>query len=176
MPRWLHWMFPLWTWRGPRGGTSIYLTFDDGPTAGVTESVLDCLVEHDARATIFLLGRQIENILNWRDGFEMPEMRLGTMASSIGMDGKHLCERMRRMFDWDGLSRNIVWDSQPHIFGLLSVGVGPCNPFRSRDGHQSSCGMSTLKISVAIVPTKTSCNISFVGLCRLPSFCYTTTS
>ncbi len=36
-----------------------YLTFDDGPTK-VTPAVLDVLMEHDVKATFFMLGRMIE--------------------------------------------------------------------------------------------------------------------
>lgn len=36
------------------------LTFDDGPHPPYTEAVLDLLAEHEARATFFLIGEQIE--------------------------------------------------------------------------------------------------------------------
>ena len=39
---------------------SVYLTFDDGPTPGVTEFILDCLAEYDAKATFFCLGKNAE--------------------------------------------------------------------------------------------------------------------
>jgi peptidoglycan/xylan/chitin deacetylase (PgdA/CDA1 family) len=39
---------------------SLLLTFDDGPTPGVTERLLDLLDEHDARAIFFTVGIQIE--------------------------------------------------------------------------------------------------------------------
>lgn len=35
----------------------VYLTFDDGPTPGVTEWILDQLAEYDAKATFFCLGK-----------------------------------------------------------------------------------------------------------------------
>ncbi len=38
----------------------VYLTFDDGPTPGVTEWILDELERWDARATFFCLGRNVE--------------------------------------------------------------------------------------------------------------------
>lgn len=40
-------------------GKSVALTFDDGPTA-LTAEFLDILKEHDARATFFCVGKQIE--------------------------------------------------------------------------------------------------------------------
>ncbi len=47
---------------GVSGGVSgeVYLTFDDGPTPGVTEWILDELARWDARATFFCLGRNVE--------------------------------------------------------------------------------------------------------------------
>jgi peptidoglycan/xylan/chitin deacetylase (PgdA/CDA1 family) len=38
----------------------IHLTFDDGPTPGVTHRVLDRLKEYNATATFFCLGRNVE--------------------------------------------------------------------------------------------------------------------
>lgn len=44
-------------WRGPRTGTRMALTFDDGPSAS-TPAILDALAAHGAHATFFVLGRQ----------------------------------------------------------------------------------------------------------------------
>lgn len=38
----------------------ISLTFDDGPTIGITDQVLDVLEEYNARASFFLIGEQIK--------------------------------------------------------------------------------------------------------------------
>ncbi|MFN5620686.1 MAG: polysaccharide deacetylase family protein [Flavobacteriales bacterium] len=38
----------------------IYLTFDDGPTPGVTEQALDILRAYNAHATFFCLGKNVE--------------------------------------------------------------------------------------------------------------------
>ncbi len=40
---------------------TLYLTFDDGPTPGVTDKVLDILKEYDAKATFFCIGKNIQN-------------------------------------------------------------------------------------------------------------------
>ncbi|WP_033292436.1 polysaccharide deacetylase family protein [Amycolatopsis jejuensis] len=37
----------------------VTLTFDNGPTPGVTEQVLDALAHHSARATFFVVGSQL---------------------------------------------------------------------------------------------------------------------
>jgi peptidoglycan/xylan/chitin deacetylase (PgdA/CDA1 family) len=46
-------------WRGPRDRPRAALTFDDGPGPS-TGDVLDALAAEDARATFFVLGRQVE--------------------------------------------------------------------------------------------------------------------
>ena len=38
----------------------LYLTFDDGPTPGVTEWILNTLDRYDAKATFFVLGKNVE--------------------------------------------------------------------------------------------------------------------
>ncbi len=40
--------------------TGVYLTFDDGPTPGVTEWILSTLRRYDAKATFFMLGKNAE--------------------------------------------------------------------------------------------------------------------
>ena len=38
----------------------MFLTFDDGPTPGVTEWILSTLDKYDAKATFFVLGKNVE--------------------------------------------------------------------------------------------------------------------
>jgi peptidoglycan/xylan/chitin deacetylase (PgdA/CDA1 family) len=38
---------------------NLFLTFDDGPTPGVTDWVLDVLAAYDARATFFMVGNNV---------------------------------------------------------------------------------------------------------------------
>lgn len=40
-------------------GNSVYLTFDDGPDPATTPVILDALRRHQARATFFVVGRQV---------------------------------------------------------------------------------------------------------------------
>ena len=47
----------IWQIEDERG---VYLTFDDGPTPGVTEWILDTLRRHNAKATFFVLGKNVE--------------------------------------------------------------------------------------------------------------------
>ncbi|MBC8424408.1 polysaccharide deacetylase family protein [bacterium] len=60
----------LVTRRLPAGnGKRVLLTFDDGPTPGVTEGVLSRLAAHGARAIFFVVGRRIE-----RDATLLPQV------------------------------------------------------------------------------------------------------
>ena len=47
----------IWSIDDPEG---IYLTFDDGPTPGVTEWILQTLDRYNAKATFFVLGKNVE--------------------------------------------------------------------------------------------------------------------
>lgn len=42
-----------------RNKHQIVLTFDDGPTAGVTDKVLDVLKKHDVKGTFFVIGNNV---------------------------------------------------------------------------------------------------------------------
>ncbi len=48
-------------WEIPSEGKIIYLTFDDGPTSGVTENILELLKSYKAKATFFCIGKNVEN-------------------------------------------------------------------------------------------------------------------
>lgn len=43
------------------GQKVIYLTFDDGPTPGITDSLLQILERENVQATFFCLGRQVKD-------------------------------------------------------------------------------------------------------------------
>ncbi len=45
--------------RGVPAEATVYLTFDDGPDPEHTAQLLDLLARHDAKATFFLLGRDV---------------------------------------------------------------------------------------------------------------------
>ncbi len=55
-PGFVHTLFPSLLWRVPTQTREVYLTFDDGPTSGVTEQVLSLLHQNNAKATFFLVG------------------------------------------------------------------------------------------------------------------------
>ncbi len=53
-------MFPKGVWNIPFHQNSVYLTFDDGPTPGVTDKLLDLLLKRNIKATFFCLGKNAE--------------------------------------------------------------------------------------------------------------------
>ena len=58
-PKFVRKMLPdlVWQIEDDRG---VYLTFDDGPTPGITEWILGMLRRHNAKATFFVLGKNAE--------------------------------------------------------------------------------------------------------------------
>lgn len=59
-PYLFQWLFPNYTWKKPLKDKVIYLTFDDGPTPEITNWVLNQLEQHNAKATFFCIGNNIE--------------------------------------------------------------------------------------------------------------------
>jgi peptidoglycan/xylan/chitin deacetylase (PgdA/CDA1 family) len=53
-------IYPGMTWDLNSDNNTVYLSFDDGPTPGVTEKVLDILKTYNIRATFFCIGRNAE--------------------------------------------------------------------------------------------------------------------
>ncbi len=47
----------IWDIDDPEG---VFLTFDDGPTPGITEWILSTLDKYNAKATFFVLGKNVE--------------------------------------------------------------------------------------------------------------------
>ncbi len=59
-PFWAKHLFPSYTWKINEKAKYLYLTFDDGPVPGATEFVLDQLKLHQAKATFFCVGENVE--------------------------------------------------------------------------------------------------------------------
>jgi peptidoglycan/xylan/chitin deacetylase (PgdA/CDA1 family) len=53
-------IFPNYMWDVSNTENKIYLTFDDGPIPEITEWVLEELKKHNAKATFFCIGNNIE--------------------------------------------------------------------------------------------------------------------
>lgn len=54
-------LFPQFLWHLPDDEKVLYLTFDDGPTPEITDWVLNCLNNYNAKATFFCIGKNIDN-------------------------------------------------------------------------------------------------------------------
>ncbi len=54
-------MFPNYIWDFPSANKTIYLTFDDGPTPEITNWTLDILMQYNAKATYFCIGKNVKN-------------------------------------------------------------------------------------------------------------------
>ena len=53
-------LYPSLVWDMLAKNKVVYLTFDDGPTTGVTDKVFALLEEFQAKATFFLIGKNVE--------------------------------------------------------------------------------------------------------------------
>ncbi|MFL9843134.1 polysaccharide deacetylase family protein [Flavobacterium rhizosphaerae] len=52
-------LFSGYVWDKTVTGNTVYLTFDDGPTPGITTWILELLKQHDIKATFFCIGKNI---------------------------------------------------------------------------------------------------------------------
>jgi peptidoglycan/xylan/chitin deacetylase (PgdA/CDA1 family) len=59
-PAFIQKLFPNALWRIDTAEKKLYLTFDDGPTPEVTEWVLEQLKGYNAKATFFVLGKNMQ--------------------------------------------------------------------------------------------------------------------
>ena len=60
MPRFIQRLYPERIWAFSSSSNSIFLTFDDGPIPEVTPWVLDELKKHNAKATFFCIGENVQ--------------------------------------------------------------------------------------------------------------------
>ncbi|MFD3407740.1 polysaccharide deacetylase family protein [Aquirufa sp. HETE-83D] len=58
IPSFIPALLPRFTW-SKAADRQIYLTFDDGPTPEITDFVLECLAEYEAKATFFCIGKNV---------------------------------------------------------------------------------------------------------------------
>lgn len=58
-PKFLRRLMPDLIWE-IKDDNGVFLTFDDGPTPGITEWILATLAKYNAKATFFVLGKNVE--------------------------------------------------------------------------------------------------------------------
>ena len=61
IPFWIKLFYPSLVWNKDRAEKKIYLTFDDGPNDTATTYVLNELKRHNAFATFFCIGKNVES-------------------------------------------------------------------------------------------------------------------
>jgi len=59
IPKVVKTLFPNFIWEIETEEKTLYLTFDDGPTPEITDWVLDCLNDYNAKATFFCIGKNV---------------------------------------------------------------------------------------------------------------------
>lgn len=59
--------YPSLHWKIPVKEKQAFITFDDGPTPGITEKTLNILNEYDAKATFFLIGDKVRKYPDLKD-------------------------------------------------------------------------------------------------------------
>ena len=59
-PKVFRWIFPRRIWGFSSSEPKVYLTFDDGPTEGLTDWLIEELSKHDVKATFFCVGENVK--------------------------------------------------------------------------------------------------------------------
>lgn len=77
VPKWWQKVWPEIIWSYPKESDSIFLTFDDGPVAGLSEAVIEILQSYQAKATFFCTGQQAKANPGLLDKFRAAEHLLG---------------------------------------------------------------------------------------------------
>lgn len=95
----------------PAGEKYVALTFDDGPKAGTTDVLLEGLAQRQARATFFLIGRQIPG----------NEALVERMAAEGHQVGNHTWNHTRL----EGASAAVITDEVGRTDQLLQDLLGP---------------------------------------------------
>ena len=109
---------------------SVYLTFDDGPFAGSTERVLDLLAQHQAQATFFVTGQQVERHPELTRRIRREGHRLGNHTYSHC----HLTELSANaaMADVERCQQLIAPQGAPRLFRPTHGLLGPAVYWRLR--------------------------------------------
>lgn len=86
---------PGLTWDIPTQNKSLYLTFDDGPNPDTTPLILDILARHNAKATFFCVGENVERY---------PELYQNILAEGHAV-GNHSYNHLK---GWKNQTKNYV--------------------------------------------------------------------
>lgn len=107
--------------RGPILDGARYLSFDDGPNPDYTAHVLDLLANHDARASFFLVGQNVE--------------RYPDLVARMVAEGHRIGNHSYSHSVFSGISRADQFAEIERTDKLLAAFDGrPCHPFRPPRG------------------------------------------
>ncbi len=111
-PKFIRWLMPDLIWE-MEDKSAVYLTFDDGPTPGITEWILSTLDKYDAKATFFVLGKNVEMYPDLYRRIVEAGHRIGNHTYSHqkgwGMSLERYIEALSKRYKlvmWDVLSRD----------------------------------------------------------------------
>lgn len=121
-PKWVRALFSDVIWEGPNDNREVFLTFDDGPTPGITGDILDILADFDAYASFFCLGTNVR---------EYPEI-CRSVADAGHEVGNHA---LSHMDPWKlGIKKNLAEFAETQK--LLEEAIGrPARIYRPPYGH-----------------------------------------
>lgn len=121
-PRWIQRLFPHLEWNVPTEERVVYLTFDDGPTPGTTEWIIQTLADYQAYGTFFCVGENVQRY---------PELiaRLRSAGHALGNHThRHLnaweVSRSTYYHDIDQCSQHLLTDLFRPPYGKLRIGQG----------------------------------------------------
>lgn len=102
---------------------SIYLTFDDGPSSHCTPKVLDLLKKHNAQASFFLIGNNIEENIGIVNRIENEGHAIGN--HSIVHDTKTLFKGKKAIEKWIDAGEAIIlkYTGKPSVGFRPPVGI-----------------------------------------------------
>lgn len=107
-------------WRIPTNEKKIFLTFDDGPTPGITSDLLDLLKSENISATFFCLGKNVERYPEVFDNI----IKSGHSVGNHSFSHKNAWKTTSRDFLMDVYKCGKVFESE-----LFRPPYGRMNPF-----------------------------------------------
>jgi peptidoglycan/xylan/chitin deacetylase (PgdA/CDA1 family) len=109
--------------RGPRAGRTVYLTFDDGPSASATARIVDVLAAADVPAAFFMVGRHARRA---------PELARAVAAGGHVV-GNHTDSHVKLHLRGPRRIRRELYDTHQTLSDL----VGPPRCFRAPHGYRN---------------------------------------
>jgi peptidoglycan/xylan/chitin deacetylase (PgdA/CDA1 family) len=112
IPRIVPNLLPKLVWSRPvdENSQAVYFTFDDGPTPEITNFVLDCLAEYEAKATFFCIGKNVVN---------NPEIVSSLLASGHQVGNHTMNHANAWKYSQDGYSQD--YQACEEVFNQMNI-------------------------------------------------------